>query len=77
MDKIRTSAMFQSFAAEHPGVDLWEHEGYNEDGWTYYSIVSKFAQGSVRILAYVRLQDEKFERRTYDEAGDDLWLPAE
>ena len=77
MEEVRRAALFRSLAAQHPAVDVWADAGYTEGGWSYFWIVSEFAPGSVRNLAYVRLQGGRLERRTYDEAGDDLWVPAE
>ena len=43
----------------------------------YCSIVSRFGEGNIRILAYVRVYGGRLQRRTYDAAGDDLWVAAE
>lgn len=77
MEEVRQSALFRSLAAQHPSVAVWADARYAEGGWSYFWIVSEFAPGSVRNLAYVRRQGSRLERRTYDEAGDDLWVPAE
>jgi hypothetical protein len=77
MEVIQTSALFQTFKAQHPRVEVWADDGFTEGGWSYFWIVSRFDEGSVRNLAYVRLRDQQFERRTYDAAGDDVWVPAE
>ena len=77
MDVIRQSTLFRLLATEHPGIDVWPDEGNTEGDWSYFWIVSKFAPDSVRNLVYVRLQSGRLERRTYDEAGEDFWLPAE
>lgn len=74
---VEASALFHQLAADHPGVEVWPDEGFTEGGWSYVSIVSRFGEGSVRILAYVRVREGILQRRTYDEAGDDLWLEAE
>lgn len=76
MDTVQRSTLFQSLAATHPCVDVWEDSGYNEGGWSYFWIISRFEPGSIRNLAYVRLQGSRLERRTYDLSGDDLWLPT-
>jgi hypothetical protein len=77
MEEVRRSALFRSLAAKHPAVDVWADAGYAEDGWSYFWIVSEFASGGIRTLAYVRLKGGRLERRTYDEAGDDLWVQAD
>jgi hypothetical protein len=77
VDEIRESKLFRSFTAEHPNVEVWADTGYSEGGWSYFWIVDVFVPGSVHNLAYVRTQDGRLERRTYDEAGDDLWVAAE
>lgn len=77
MEAVRQSALFRSLAGQHPAVEVWADEGYTEGGWSYYWIVSEFGPGSIRNLAYVRHRSGRLERRTYDEAGDDLWLPTE
>jgi hypothetical protein len=69
--------LFRSLAAQHPVVDVWADAGIVEDVWSYFWIVSEFAPGSIRNLAYVRLKGDRLDRRTYDEAGDDLWVPVE
>ena len=68
------SVLFRSLAAQHPGVERWPDP---DTGAAYFSVVSRFGEGNVRILTYVRVRGNRLERRTYDEAGDDLWLPAE
>lgn len=77
MDLVRQSKLFQSFAAEHSVVEVWPDTGYTEGGWAYFWIVDVFAPGAVHNLAYVRPREGRLERRTYDAAGDDLWVPTE
>ena len=76
MDMVQQSAVFRSLAVEHPGVNVWADDENKEGGWSYFWIVSEFAPGSVRNLVYVRIHCGQFQQRVYDEAGDDLWLPA-
>jgi hypothetical protein len=77
MEKVKASALFRSLAAQNPAVEVWADEGFSEGGWAYFWIVSRFAEGNFRNLAYVRLRGQQFERRTYDTAGDELWVEAE
>jgi hypothetical protein len=77
MEVVRASALFQALARQHPGVELWPDEGFTEGGWSYFWIVSRWAPGNVRNLAYVRLQGAQFQCRTYDLAGDELWVASE
>lgn len=72
MNIIFESALFSSFNAKHPGVEVWPDRV--EGGWDYYWIVSRFDEGNVRNLAYVRCRDGDLQRRTYDENGDDQWV---
>jgi hypothetical protein len=76
MDVVTASALFQSFSATHPDVEVWDDADFHEGGWDYFWIVSRFGEGSVRNLAYVRVRGDRFQRRTYDAAGDDLWVDA-
>jgi hypothetical protein len=73
---VEATFLFRRLAGAHPGVEVWPDEEYTEGGWSYASIVSRF-DGNVRILAYVRLRPGQLQRRTYDKAGDDLWVAAE
>ena len=77
MEAVQASVLFQSLAADHPGVEVWTDEGFTEGGWWYFWIVSRLGEGNVHNLAYVRLRGGQFERRTYDAAGDDLWVATE
>ena len=77
METVQASDLFRSLAASHPAVEVWPDEGFTEGGWSYFWIVSRFEKGSVRNLAYVRLRDGELQRRIYDAAGDNLWVPAE
>ena len=77
MEAIQASQLFHRLAAEHAGVEVWPDPDANEGGWTYGSIVSRFGEGNVRILAYVRVNESVLQRRTYDEAGEDLWITVE
>jgi proteasome lid subunit RPN8/RPN11 len=76
METVLLSVLCQSLVASHPDVEVWPLEPDADDaGWQYFSVVSN-TNGAVRILAYLRLLDDRFERRAYDDNGDDLWLPA-
>jgi len=77
MELVQASVLFRSLAAQHPGVEVWPDPDAPDAGEAYLSVVSRFGEGNVRILAYVRVRGGRLERRTYDEAGDDLWVPAE
>ena len=77
MEAVQASALFRSLAVQHPGVEVWPDPDAPHADWAYFSVVSRFGEGNVRILAYVRVAGGRLERRTYDEVGDDLWLPAE
>ena len=74
---VEASALFRELAASHPGVEVWPDDGFTEGGWSYVWVVSRFGEGNARNLAYVRVRSGLLQRRTYDEAGDDLWLAAE
>lgn len=77
MDVIEASSLFRLLTAEHTSVEVWPDPDAPDASAAYFSVVSRFGEGNVRILAYVRIIDGRLERRSYDEAGDDLWLPAE
>jgi hypothetical protein len=77
IQQLQGSALFQTLAAQHPGVEVLADEEHTEQAWSYFSVVSRFDKGSLRILAYVRLREGQIERRTYDAAGDDLWVKVE
>ena len=77
MEEVQQSALFQSLTAQHPGVEVWPDSDAPDASACYCTVVSRFGDGNVRILAYVRVSGGRLERRTYAEAGDDLWLPAE
>jgi hypothetical protein len=74
---VGASSLYRRLVAAHPGVEVWPDEGFSEGGWSYAWIVSRFGEGAVRNLAYVRLRGGRLQHRTYDDAGDDLWLPTE
>ena len=77
MEAVEVSVLFRSLAAQHPRVEAWPDPDAPDAGSAYFSVVSRFGGGNVRILDYVRVRGGLLERRAYDEAGDDLWLPAE
>ena len=74
---IQASSLFREMAAAHPGVEVWPDDGFTEGGWSYAWIVSRFGEGNVRKLTYVRVQAGQLQCRKYDEAGDDLWVATE
>ena len=74
---VEASSLFRQFSTAHACVEAWPDEGFTEGGWSYAWIVSRFGDGNVRHLAYVRLRDGQFERRRYDSSGDDLWVSVE
>ena len=95
MEAVQASALYWSLAAQHTGVEVWPDPDAPDASAAYFSVVSRFGEGNVRIfkrkgdglerfgegnvriLAYVRVRGGWLERRTYDEAGDDLWMLAE
>ena len=77
MEVVQASALFQLLAAQHPGVEVWPDAGADGGGWAYFWVVSRPGDGSARNLAYVRAGGGRLQRRGYDAAGDDEWLPAE
>ncbi len=77
MELILASHLFLKLSAELLGVEVWPDPDANDGEWTYGSIVSRFCEGNVRILAYVRDNDRVLQRRTYDEAGEELWIAVE
>jgi hypothetical protein len=74
---VEASTLYRQLTAAHPGVEVWPDEGFSGEGWSYAWIVSRCGGGTVRNLTYVRLRGDQLQRRTYDDAGDDLWLPAD
>lgn len=77
METVRASVLFRSLAERHPGVEAWPDPHAPDAGRAYFSVVSRFGGGNIRILAYVRVEGGRLECRTYDEAGEELWLPGE
>ena len=77
MEAVQKSVLFRSLTAQHPGVEVWPDPDAPDAGAFYCTVVSRFGDGNVRILAYVRVSGGQLEHRSFDEAGDDLWLPAE
>ena len=73
---IEESNLFRNLANEHPGVEVWEDAEFHDGGFDYFWVCSRVG-GLVRNLAYVRLKARIFEKRTYDENGDDLWIPTD
>jgi hypothetical protein len=77
MKSVEASALFKSLAAQHTAVEVWADDAFTQGGWSYFWIVSRFGEGNVRNLAYVRWREAELERREYDAAGDDLWVAVE
>ena len=77
VEEVQASNLFRTLAVQQPHVEVWADDGFTEGGWRYFWIVSRFEEGSIRNLAYVRLRDGKLQRRTYDAAGDDLWVATD
>jgi len=73
---IRMTSLFRDLDAHHPGIEVWPDEGFTEGDWAYFWIVSR-VESAVRNLTYVRLRQGQFQRRTYDDHGDDVWIDAE
>ena len=69
---VEASQVVAAYAAAHPNVEVWPDD-YIEDGWEYFSVMS-IDPPVHRKLAYLRVKNGRIERRTYDSAGDDLWL---
>jgi hypothetical protein len=72
MKSIQNSDIYRSLCKGRTDVEIWD-DNYEEAGWAYYSIVAH-SQGTARKLAYVRLNGERIQKRTYDNNGDDLWV---
>jgi hypothetical protein len=73
--QVLQSNLFRTLANLHPGVEVWPDAEFHDGGFDYFWICSA-VDTNVHNLAYVRLQPSRFERRTYDLAGDDLWVAA-
>ena len=76
METVQASSLFRSLLAVHPGAEVWADADCAAGGWAYFWIVSRFGQGNVRNLAYVRVQGDQLQRRGYDGAGEELWVAA-
>lgn len=72
---VQGTKLFASLAEKHPAVEVWADEEFTDGGWSYFWIVSRFGEGSVRNLAYVRLRGNETQKRTYDASGDSCGLP--
>ena len=70
---IEATSLFRSLAANFPGIEIWPEEEFDQGGWSYFWIISR-SEGVVRNLAYVRRKANQLPRRTYDDAGEDLWV---
>jgi hypothetical protein len=74
--QVLQSNLFNGLASQHPGVEAWPDSEFHEGGFDYFWICSVVGT-TVRNLAYVRLQAGRFEKRTYDLAGEDLWVATD
>ena len=74
--QVEGSKLTRGFAQSHPSVEVWPDAEFHEGGFDYFWICSNVA-GTVRNLAYVRVKPGSFEKRTYDQNGDDLWVSAD
>ncbi len=72
---IKQSEFFQEISLSNDGVEIWD-DTYVEDGWAYWNIVSN-QSGVIRKLAYLRINGDQIQKRTYDDEGDDLWVLVE
>lgn len=75
MKFIEYTKLYRSLSEGRSDVKVWSDD-YLEGGWAYFSIVAS-KNGTARKLAYVRVKDERVQKRTYDKNGDDLWVDAE
>jgi hypothetical protein len=73
---IESSALYRSLTKEHPFVEFWRDERFNEVGWSHFWIVARVGS-TVRNLAYVRIKPARMQIRKYDETGDDIWTDTE
>ena len=55
MEVIKSSVLFRSLGSQHLGVEVWPDPDAPDAGETYFWVVSRFGEGNVRILAYVRV----------------------
>jgi hypothetical protein len=76
LSQVESSNLTRGFAKSHPGVEVWPDADFHEGGFDYFWICSKVG-GVVRNLAYVRVKPGSFEKRTYDQNGDNLWVAAD
>lgn len=60
----------QVLESENPAVDVWAESDAEDDGWSSFWIVSEFAPGSIRELAYPRKRHQEIGKRGYDQAGE-------
>lgn len=75
METIQNTRLYRSLSEGRADVEIWD-DNYTEDGWAYFSIVA-FNDGTARKLEYIRVQDDRIQKRTYDVNGDDLWIAVE
>lgn len=69
IEPLRASALYRRLADANPGVEVWPDENFTEGGWSYAWIVSRFGEGSVRNLQYVR-----FAADTFSDAPTTRWV---
>ena len=73
---IQSAPIFSALSARYSDIEIWPDADFSEGGYAYYWLVSQ-SDGSTRLLSYLRCRDGVCEQRTYDEAGDDLWISAD
>ncbi len=61
MEVIKSSVLFRSLGSQHLGVEVWPDPDAPDAGETYFWVVSRFGEGNVRILAYVRVGTGRLE----------------
>jgi hypothetical protein len=72
---VESSRLTLTFKQSHANVEVWPDADFHEGGFDYFWICNN-ADGIVRNLAYVRVKPGVFEKRSYDQEGDDLWVAA-
>lgn len=74
--QVEASNLTRTYAQSHLAVEVWPDAEFHESGFDYFWICSNVS-GTIRNLAYVRVKPGSFEKRTYNQAGDDLWVAAD
>jgi predicted ester cyclase len=73
---LEGSALYRALLASNTGVEVWDCEEPHDDGACYFWIVTRQDE-TVRVLAYVRWQEGRFQRRAFDQADHAYWVEAE